>query len=157
MDAWHDFYLHTNCSKRRKFAHSRETAQENQICSEQEFVQSKNLLKNFAHSRNLLKEFARSIGKLLTMKNLAGSDGSTRWLNVSHQANRSTVGARHSTVSVETAGTSWAGPSCFPLFSKYCTWNSSCYSVWHAILGVFDALIGVWAMSLKQNQISKLS
>ena len=22
MDAWHDFYLHTNCSNRRKFAHS---------------------------------------------------------------------------------------------------------------------------------------
>jgi hypothetical protein len=40
------------------------------------------LLKKFAHSRNLLIEFARSIKKLLTMKNLAGSDGSTRWLNV---------------------------------------------------------------------------
>jgi hypothetical protein len=56
------------------------------------FAQSKNLLKKFAHSRNLLAEFARSIEKLLTMKNLAGSDGSTRWLNVSHQANRSTAG-----------------------------------------------------------------
>jgi hypothetical protein len=32
------------------------------------------LLKKFAHSRNLLTEFARSIEKLLTMKNLAGSD-----------------------------------------------------------------------------------
>ncbi len=72
---------------------------------------SKNLLKIFAHSRNLLTEFARSIEKLLTMKNLAGSDGSTRWLNVSYQANRSTAGAHHSTVSVVTAGTCWAGPS----------------------------------------------
>ncbi len=45
------------------------------------------------------------------MKNLAGSDGSTRWLNVSYQANRSTAGAHHSTVSVVTAGTCWAGPS----------------------------------------------
>jgi hypothetical protein len=62
------------------------------------FAKSKNLLKKFSHSKNLLKEFARSIEKLLTMKNLAGSDGSTRWLNVSHQANRRTAGARHSTV-----------------------------------------------------------
>jgi hypothetical protein len=38
----------------------------------------------------LLTEFARSIEKLLTMKNLAGLDGSTPWLNVSHQANQST-------------------------------------------------------------------
>jgi hypothetical protein len=51
------------------------------------------LLKKFAHSRNFLTEFARSIEKLLTVKNLAGLDGSTRWLNVSHQANRSTAGA----------------------------------------------------------------
>jgi hypothetical protein len=70
------------------------------------------LLKKIAHSINLLAEFARSIEKLLTIKNLAGSDGSTRWLNVSHQANRSTAGAHHSTVSVVTAGTCWAGPSC---------------------------------------------
>ena len=48
------------------------------------------------------------------MKNLAGSDGWTRWLNVSHQANRSTAGAHHSTVSVVTAGTCWwAGPSVY--------------------------------------------
>jgi hypothetical protein len=84
------------CSQKRKPAHK------NQICSEQEF----------AHSRNLLTEFARSIEKLLTMKNLAGLDGSTRRLNVSHQANRSTAGAHHSTVSVVTAGTCWVGPSC---------------------------------------------
>ena len=45
------------------------------------------------------------------MKNLAGSDGSTLWLNVSHQANRSTAGAEHSTVSVVTTGKCWAGPS----------------------------------------------
>jgi hypothetical protein len=51
------------------------------------------LLKKFAQSRNLLTEFACSIEKLLTMKNLAGSDGLTRWLNVSHHANRSTAGA----------------------------------------------------------------
>ncbi len=71
------------------------------------------MLKKFAHSRNLLTEFARSIEKLLTMKNLSGSDGSTRWLNVSYQANRSTACAHHSTVSVVTAGTCWGGPSSF--------------------------------------------
>jgi hypothetical protein len=59
----------------------RRTAYKNQIFSEQELAQK------IAHSRNLLTEFACSIEKLLTMKNLAGSDGSTRWLNVSHQAN----------------------------------------------------------------------
>jgi hypothetical protein len=75
------------------------------------FAQSKNLLKKIAHSRNLLAEFARSIEKLLTMKNFAGVDGSTVRLNVSHQANQRTAGALHSTVSVVTAGTSWAGPS----------------------------------------------
>ncbi len=106
MYAWHDFYLHTNCSKRIKFAHSKE-----KLLTKIKFAPSKNLLKKFAHSRNLLTEFARSIEKLLTMKNLAGSDGSTRWLNVSYQANRSTAGAHHSTVSVVTAGTCWAGPS----------------------------------------------
>jgi hypothetical protein len=106
MDARHDFYLHTNCSNQRKFAHSKE-----KLLTKIKFAQSKNLLKKFALSRNLLTEFARSIEKLLTMKNLAGSDGSTRLLNVSHQANRSTAGAHHSTVFVVTAGTSWAGPS----------------------------------------------
>ena len=106
MYACHDFYLHTNCSKRRKFAHSKE-----KLLTKIKFAQSKNLLKKFAHSRNLLTEFACSTEKLLTMINLAGSDGSTRWLNVSHQANRSTAGAHHSTVSVITAGTCWAGPS----------------------------------------------
>jgi hypothetical protein len=58
------------------------------------------------------QKFARRIEKLLKMKNLAGSDGSTQWLNVSHHANRSTAGAHHSTFSVVTAGTCWAGPSC---------------------------------------------
>ena len=88
MDAWHNFYLHTNCSNQRKFAHSKE-----KLLTKINFAQSKNLLKKIAHSRNLLTEFARSIEKLLTMKNLAGSDGSTRLLNVSHQADRSTAGA----------------------------------------------------------------
>jgi hypothetical protein len=107
MDAWRNFYLHTNCSKRRKFADSKE-----KLLTKIKFAQSKHLLKKFAHSRNLITEFARSIEKLLTMKNLAGLDGSTQWLNVSHQANRSTAGAHHSsTVSVVTAGTCWAGPS----------------------------------------------
>jgi hypothetical protein len=106
MYAWHDFYLHTNCSNRRKFAHSKE-----KLLTKIKFAQSKILLKKFAHSRNLLIEFARSIEKLLTMKNLAGLDGSTRWLHVSHQANQSTAGAHHSTVSFVTAGTCWAGPS----------------------------------------------
>jgi hypothetical protein len=106
MDAWHNFYLHTNCSNRRIFAHSKE-----KLLTKIKFAQSKNLLKKFAHSRDLLTEFAHSIEKLLTMKNLAGSDGSTRLLNVSHQANRSTAGAHNSTVSVITAGTSRAGPS----------------------------------------------
>jgi hypothetical protein len=49
--------------------------------------------------------------KLLTMKNLAGLDGSTQWLNVVYQANWSTADTHHSTVSVLTAGTCWAGPS----------------------------------------------
>ncbi len=62
MDAWHDFYLHTNCSKRRKFAHSKE-----KMLTKIKFAQSKNLLKKFAHGRNLLTEFARSIEKLLTI------------------------------------------------------------------------------------------
>jgi hypothetical protein len=74
----------------------------NQICSEQEFAQKICSQQKFAHS----------IEKLLTMKNLAGSDGSTRWLNVSYQANRSTAGVHHSTVLVVTAGMCWAGPSC---------------------------------------------
>jgi hypothetical protein len=100
MYALHDFYLKTNCSKGRKFAHSKE-----KLLTKIKFAPSKNLLKKFAHSRNLLTEFARSIEKLLTMKNLAGSDGSTRWLNVSYQANRNTAGAHHSMVSVVTAGT----------------------------------------------------
>ncbi len=49
MDAWHHFYLHTNCSKRRKFAHSKE-----KLLTKIKFPQSKKLVKNFAHSRNLL-------------------------------------------------------------------------------------------------------
>ena len=50
MDAWHDFYLHTYCSKRRKFAHSKE-----KLLTKIKFAQSKNLLKKicsqekFAH------------------------------------------------------------------------------------------------------------
>jgi hypothetical protein len=106
MDSLHNFYLHTNCSKQRKFADSKEKG-----LTKIKFAQSKNLLKKIAQSRNLLTEFACSIEKLLMMKNLAGSDGSTRWLNVSHQANRNTAGAHNSTVSVVTAGTCWAGPS----------------------------------------------
>ena len=102
MDAWHDFYLHTNCSKRRKYAHSNE-----KLLTKIKFAQSKNLLK-----AEICSEFARSIEKLPTMKSLASSDGSTGRLNVSHQANRSTTGAHHTTVSVVTAGTCWAGPSC---------------------------------------------
>jgi hypothetical protein len=101
MDAWHDFYLHTNCSKRRKYAHSNE-----KLLTKIKFAQSKNLLK-----AEICSEFARSIEKLPTMKSLASSDGSTGRLNVSHQANRSTTGAHHTTVSVVTAGTCWAGPS----------------------------------------------
>jgi hypothetical protein len=92
--------------KARKFAHSRE-----KLLTKIKFAQSKNLLKKFTHSKNLLTEFARNIEKLLMIKNLAGLDGSTRWLNVSHQANRSTADAHHSTVSVDAAGACWAGPS----------------------------------------------
>jgi hypothetical protein len=62
------FYLYSNCSKQRLFAHSKESAHKNQICSE-------HMLKKFVHSRNLLTEFACSIEKLLTMKKLAGLDG----------------------------------------------------------------------------------
>jgi hypothetical protein len=82
-------------------------SEENLLTVKKNCSQKSNLLKKIAHSRNLLTEFARSIEKLLTMKNLAGSDGSTRWLNVSHQANQRTAGAHHATVSVVTAGTSW--------------------------------------------------
>ena len=106
INAWQDFYRHTNCSMWRKFAHSK-----GKLLTKIKFAQSKNLPQKFAHSRNLLTEFARSIEKLLTMKNLAGLDGSTQWLNVLHQANRSTVGAHHSTVSVVKTGTCRAGPS----------------------------------------------
>jgi hypothetical protein len=67
------FLFNTNCSKRRKFAHSKE-----KLLTKIKLAPSQNLLKKFAHSRNLLTEFARSIEKLLTMKNLAGLDGSTR-------------------------------------------------------------------------------
>ena len=92
------FLSEQNCSNQRKFAHTKE----------------KLLTKiRFAQKICSQQKFARSIEKLLTMKNLAGSDGSTRWLNVLHQANRSTAGAHHSTVSVVTAGTCWAGPSCY--------------------------------------------
>jgi hypothetical protein len=132
MDAWHDFYLNPNCSKQRKFAHSKEN-----LLTKIKFAQSKNLLKKIAHGRNLLTEFARSIEKLLTIKNLAGSDGSTRRLNVSHQANRSTAGAHHSTVSVVMAGMCWAGPSSCTALS----WDASlCImendEIWGAILTI---------------------
>jgi hypothetical protein len=85
--------------------------EENLLTVKKNCSQKSTLLRARICSKNLLTEFARSIEKLLTMKNLAGLDGSTRLLNVSHQANRSTAGAHHSTVSVVTAGTSWAGPS----------------------------------------------
>jgi hypothetical protein len=52
--------------------------QSKKLLTKIKFALSKNLLKRFAHSRSLLTEFACSIEKLLTMKNLAGSDGSTR-------------------------------------------------------------------------------
>jgi hypothetical protein len=67
------FLSNTNCSKGRKFAHSK-----GKLLTKIKFAPSQNLLKKFAHSRNLLTEFARSVEKLLTIKNLAGSDGSTR-------------------------------------------------------------------------------
>ena len=54
--------------------------------------------------KNLLTEFACSIEKLLMMKNLAGSDGSTQRLNFLHPVKLSTAGAHDSTVSVLTAG-----------------------------------------------------
>jgi hypothetical protein len=63
------FLSNTNCSKRRKFAHSKE-----KLLTKIKLVLSQNLLKKISHSRNLLTEFARSIELLLTMKNLAGSD-----------------------------------------------------------------------------------
>ena len=44
MDAWHKFYLHTNCSKQRKLAHS-----EDKLLTKIKFAQSKNMLKKFAH------------------------------------------------------------------------------------------------------------
>jgi hypothetical protein len=62
------------------------TAHENQICSEQEFAPKICSQQKFAY------RICSQHRKVLTMKNLAGSDGSTRLLNVSHQANRSTAG-----------------------------------------------------------------
>ncbi len=49
MDAWHDFYLHTNCSNRRKFAHSKE-----KLFTKIKFALSKNLLTAEICSQNLL-------------------------------------------------------------------------------------------------------
>jgi hypothetical protein len=134
------FYLQSKYGRMTRFLSTQElpkakkictqywkTAHKNQICSEQEF----------AHSRNLLTEFARSIEKLLTMKNLADSDGSTRLLSVSHQANQSTAGAHHSTVSVVTAGTCWARPSCSRHFLATRTSTSICTVDEHIIVGVW--------------------
>ncbi len=111
-------YLQSKYVRMTQFLYTHKLLEAKKICSQKEklltkikFAPSKNLLEKFAHSRNLLTEFARSIEKLLTMKNLAGSDGSSRWLDVLHQANRSRAGAHHSTVSVVTAGTCWAVPS----------------------------------------------
>ncbi len=64
-DSWHDFYLHSNCSKRRKFAHSKE-----KLLTKIKFAPSKNLLKKFAHSRNWLTEFARRIENCSQWKTL---------------------------------------------------------------------------------------
>jgi hypothetical protein len=53
MDAWHNYYLHTNCSKRRKFAHSKKNCSRKsnlpraRICS-------KNLLTAEICSQNLV-------------------------------------------------------------------------------------------------------
>jgi hypothetical protein len=53
MDSWHNFYLYKNCSKQRKFAHSKE-----KLITKIKFAQSKNLLKNLLTaeicSQNLL-------------------------------------------------------------------------------------------------------
>jgi hypothetical protein len=92
----------------------------------------------------LLTEFACSIEKLLTMKNLAGSDGSTRWLNVSYQANRSTAGAHHSTVSVVTAGTCWAGPS---------WWRKQCTSTWGQPIHWIIAMKHLWTKLWSQSRL----
>jgi hypothetical protein len=51
MDAWQDFYLHTNCSKPRKFAYSKE-----KLLTKIKSAQSKNLLQKFAHSRNFCSQ-----------------------------------------------------------------------------------------------------
>jgi hypothetical protein len=57
------------------FAQSKEN-----LLTKIKFAQGKNLLTKFAHRNNLLRNFARSKEKLLSMKRLAGSDGSTPWL-----------------------------------------------------------------------------
>jgi hypothetical protein len=82
------------CSQWRKTAHK------NQICS---FAQTNCQQQKFAH------RICSQIRKTAHDENLAGSDGSTQWLNVLYQANRSTAGVHQSTVSVVTAGTCWAG------------------------------------------------
>ena len=78
------------------------------------------------------------------MKSPAGLDGSTpAWLNVLHQANLSMAGAHLWTVSVETAGTCWAGRS---RHSKTKTYSSLSinqlfqvrYEPWHEVTHTRD-------------------
>ena len=49
MDSWHDFYQHTNCSKQRKFAHSKEKLLTKIKFAEQEFAQKICSKQKFAH------------------------------------------------------------------------------------------------------------
>ena len=108
-------YLQSKYGRMTQFLSANKSLKSKKICSQQlvkkNCSRKLNLLRARICSKKLLTEFARSIEKLLTIKNLAGSDGSTRCRNVLHQANRSTAGAHHSTVSFVQAGTCWAGPS----------------------------------------------
>jgi hypothetical protein len=105
-------WTHDTISIYTHIAHSKEnflTVKKN--CSQKSNLLRARICSKIAHSRNMRTDLACSIEKLLTMKNLAGLDGSTQWLNVLQKANQRTAGARHSTVSLVTAGTCWAGPS----------------------------------------------
>ena len=86
------------CSQKRKTAHK------NQICSGQEFAQKKCSQQKFAH-------------RICSQHRKTAHNEKPCWLGWINtmardiQANWSTAGAQHSTVSVVKAGTCWAGPS----------------------------------------------
>jgi hypothetical protein len=120
------FYLQSKYGLMTQFLSIQKLLKAKKICSQQ-----RKMLRARICWKNLLTEFARTIEKLLTMKNLAGLDGSIQWLNVLHQANRSIAGAHHSTVSVVTTGTCWARPSREALHTD--TPSECCSIYWYCL------------------------